>query len=38
MIRQDRKFQEMVKEGKIQIVFGDNTANTTTIFKVVNVK
>lgn len=32
------KFQEMVKEGKIQIVFGDNTANTTTIFKVVNVK
>ena len=28
------KFQEMIKQGMLQIVFGDNTPNTATIFKV----
>jgi YYY domain-containing protein len=28
------KFQEMVKQGMLKIVFGDNSANSTTIFKV----
>jgi YYY domain-containing protein len=28
------KFQEMVTQGKLQIVFGDNTPQTATIFKV----
>ena len=32
------KFQEMVKQGMLQIVFGDNTPNTTTILKVNNIK
>jgi len=30
------KFQEMVNQGKLQIVFGDNTPNTATILKVIN--
>ncbi len=29
------KFQNMVQQGLLQIVFGDNTPNSTTIFKVV---
>jgi uncharacterized membrane protein len=32
------KFTEMVKQGVLQIVFGDNTAKTTTIFEVVKAK
>jgi len=32
------KFKEMVSQGLLQIVFGNNTPNTTTIFKVKNVK
>jgi uncharacterized membrane protein len=32
------KFQEMVNQGKLQIAFGDNTANTATIFRVTPVK
>jgi YYY domain-containing protein len=31
------KFQEMVKQGGLRIVFGDNSPNTTTIFEVVEV-
>ena len=30
------KFTELVDQGSLQIVFGDNTPETTTIFKVVN--
>jgi len=29
-----KKFQELVNEGVLQVVFGDNTGNTTTIYKV----
>jgi YYY domain-containing protein len=29
------KFQEMVRQGRLRMVFGDDTANTTTIFEVV---
>jgi YYY domain-containing protein len=32
------KFQEMVNQGILQIVFGDDTPKTTSIFKVVNGK
>lgn len=32
------KFQDMVNQGELRIVFGDNSANTTTIFEVVEVK
>ena len=32
------KFQDMVNQGMLKIVFGDNSVNTTTIFKVVNIK
>jgi len=32
------KFQQMVSQGMLQIVFGDDTPNTTTIFKVKNIK
>ncbi len=32
------KFQDMVNQGAIRIVFGDNGVNTTTIFEVVEVK
>jgi len=30
------KFKDMVNQGLLKMVFGDNTANTTTIFEVVN--
>jgi uncharacterized membrane protein len=30
------KFKDMVNQGLLKVVFGDNTANTTTIFEVVN--
>jgi len=30
-----KKFQELVNQGVLQIVFGDATANTTTIYKVI---
>jgi YYY domain-containing protein len=30
------KFQEMVNQGFLKMVFGDNTMNTTTVFEVVN--
>jgi uncharacterized membrane protein len=32
------KFQEMVNQGMLQIVFGDNTSKTATIFKVLSKK
>jgi YYY domain-containing protein len=32
------KFQDMVNQGILRMVFGDNSANTTTIFEVVEVK
>jgi uncharacterized membrane protein len=32
------KFQNMVNQGVLRVVFGDNSANTTTIFEVVDVK
>jgi YYY domain-containing protein len=32
------KFQEMANLGMLKIVFGDNTLNTTNIYKVVNIK
>lgn len=32
------KFQDMVNQGMLRIAFGDNSANTTTIFEVVDVK
>jgi uncharacterized membrane protein len=32
------KFQNMVNQGVLIVVFGDNSANTTTIFEVVDVK
>ena len=32
------KFQEMVHQGMLQIVFGDNTLRSATIFKVNNMK
>lgn len=32
------KFIQMVKQGMLQIVFGDNSPETTTIFEVVNAK
>ncbi len=32
------KFQDMVKQGVLKIAFGDNSANTTTIFEVVEEK
>jgi YYY domain-containing protein len=32
------KFQEMVNQGVLKMVFGDNSANTTTIFEVINTK
>ena len=32
------KFQDMVNQGMLKIVFGDNSVNTTTIFKVVEVE
>jgi len=32
------KFQDMVNQGTLRIVFGDNSANTTTIFEVVDTK
>jgi YYY domain-containing protein len=32
------KFQEMINQGKLRIVFGDNSAGTTTIFEVINDK
>jgi uncharacterized membrane protein len=32
------KFQDMVDQGILKIAFGDNNANTTTIFEVVEVK
>jgi len=31
------KFQEMVNQGVLKIVFGDNSANTTSIFEVMDV-
>jgi YYY domain-containing protein len=32
------KFQDMINQGMLKMVFGDNSTNTTTIFEVVNVK
>jgi hypothetical protein len=32
------KFQDMVNQGTLGIVFGDNSANTTTIFEVLDTK
>ena len=32
------KFQDMVNQGLLKMVFGDNSANTTTIFEVVEAK
>jgi uncharacterized membrane protein len=32
------KFQNMVNQGVLKVVFGDNSANTTTIFEVMEVK
>jgi uncharacterized membrane protein len=32
------KFQDMVNQGMLKIVFGDNSANTTTIFEIINKK
>jgi uncharacterized membrane protein len=33
-----KKFQDMVNQGMLKMVFGDNSVNTTTIFEVVEVK
>jgi YYY domain-containing protein len=32
------KFQDMVNQGTLKMAFGDNSANTTTIFEVVDIK
>jgi uncharacterized membrane protein len=32
------KFREMVNQGLLQIVFGDSTPNTTSIYEVLNAK
>ena len=32
------KLQDMVKQGMLKMVFGDNTANTTTLFEAINIK
>jgi hypothetical protein len=32
------KFQNMVNQGVLKVVFGDNSSNTTTIFEVVGTK